>query len=288
MLFVPPGLHVAARLLAAVLASGLDRQQGPRRRFYNVGAAALEVGMTAFAVGLVPPDAPGPATWAALYLGLLVADVAASLALNGIWRLMGLHVELRRTLRTLLSTAPASLLFTGLAIVAISAVQVEYLTAVVMVGAVGLVCSPPTGRTAVWWSSSRRTERLYRFVKDLGPVSVDSVAAVGALDQVRQLLHAERLELARACTRTDWQRLVVAEGQPPRRVRDGVSPLVDHVAATRHATLRGAGGRRRGHDGHAAARRTPGSSASSPHRSAWAESGGFEPDDLHHAGDRGR
>jgi diguanylate cyclase (GGDEF)-like protein len=232
---IAPVAHLAVRMAASCVSIAIDRQN-PQKAIYNLGAAAFEVGAAAFAVGLVQHDQPGPAVWVALYLGLVVGDVVGALFLNFIWRVLGMPVSGSRALQTLLRTAPASLLFTGLAVVAISAARVEPLTALVMLAlAGGLGMAYRAHRRLVAQQAS--TERLYGFVKDLGPLTLDSPAAPAVLEQVRVLMHAERVELA-VPLGAEWCRLVVAEGEEPSRSDNGVAPLVSQVARTQAPALR--------------------------------------------------
>ena len=235
VLVVAPVAHLGARIAAAVV-SIIHERQAPQKALYNLGIAAFEVGAAAFAMSVVRNGDTGPLMWLGLYGGLVAGDVVGAMALHVIWRVLDMPASLGRTLRTLTLAAPVSLLFTGLAIVAISAARVESLTVVVMlVLAAGLGLAYRAHRKIV--AQQQATEQLYSFVKDLGPVTVDSPQAAGVLERVRILLHADRLELA-VPTGDAWCRLTVADGQPPDRCINGVSPLADQVATTRTPALR--------------------------------------------------
>jgi diguanylate cyclase (GGDEF)-like protein len=232
---VAPLAHLAVRLMAVVVYSGMSRQS-PQKALYNLAAATFELGIAAFAVGLVPDGETGPPMWAALYAGLVLGDLVSGLVLHGIWRTIGLETSLRQAIHTLVLTAPVSLLFTGLAVVAISAARLEAATALVMlVLAAGLALGYRAHRRVV--EQQTTTERLYAFVKQLGPFTVNDDRAADVLQQVRVLLHAERLDLA-VPGDDRWSRLVVADGREPECSTDGVSPLSSHVAATRAPALR--------------------------------------------------
>ena len=239
---VAPVVHLAARLTASLIGIVLERQ-APQKALYNLAAAAIEVGAASFAVGLVDPSS-GPSTWLALYAGLLVGDVAGALVLNAIWRALGLPVSAGRALRTLVLTGPVSLLFTALAIVAIAAAQVEPLTVVVMLLIAAWLGLAYRAHRRVLAQEST-TEQLYAFVKDLGPLDLDSREAAGTLEQVRVLLHAERLDLA-VPDGDQWCHLEVAEGREPRRNRAGAPPLAVQAPSSRSSALRSR--RRRGTD----------------------------------------
>jgi diguanylate cyclase (GGDEF)-like protein len=235
VLIVAPLAHLAIRLIASTISSILHRQ-APQKSLYNLAAAAFEVGAAAFAVSLVNPGDTGPTMWLALLVGLVVGDVAGALVLNAIWRCLGMEVSLFRSVRTLVFLAPVSLLFTGLAIVAISAVRVEPLTVLVMlVLALWLGLAYRAHRKVV--AQQATTEQLYAFVKHLGPISITSEHAPAVLERIRVLLHAERLELA-VPTRDTWCRLVVTDGSPFARNENGVTPLGSQVATTRAPALR--------------------------------------------------
>jgi diguanylate cyclase (GGDEF)-like protein len=229
-----PVAHLATRLVASIVFSLLTRQD-PLKALYTLAAASFEVGAAAFAVGLVAPGETGPAMWFALYGGLLAGDVAGAIVLNAIWRSLGMKVSLRDTARTLLLLAPVGLLFTGLAIVAINAARVEALTAVVMLGlALWLALAYRAHRQVV--AQQATTEKLYDFVRGLGPLTVHSEQTPLALERVRVLLHAERLELA-VPSGDQWCHLLVRVDQAPRCTVDRVGPLGNQVAATRAAAL---------------------------------------------------
>jgi diguanylate cyclase (GGDEF)-like protein len=231
---IAPLIHVAVRLLASLVTSLTDRQS-PQKAIYNLAAAAFEVGAAAYAVSLAA-DSPGPVMWVALYAGLLAGEVGGLIVLNLIWWLIGFPASIGGLGRTLVRTAPVTLLFTGLAIVAISAVQVEPVSALVMLVLAGwLGLAYRAHRKVV--AQQRTTEHLYAFVKELGPLTVDSAAAPALLERVRVLLHAEQLELA-VPAGGRWCRLLVADGLPPTRLENGGTPLSAQVATTRAPALR--------------------------------------------------
>ncbi len=234
VLVISPVAHVITRLVA-VLAAVVIERQAPQKALYNLGLAAFEVGSVSVAVGVVDAGDSGPALWLALYTGLVVADVIGVMVLQGVWRALGVDVSLRRALQMLLLMASVSVLFTALAIVAINAARVEPWTTIVMVVlATWLGVAYRAHRRVV--AQQRTTGQLYAFVKDLGPLTVDSPEATSALDQMRILLHAERLDLA-VPMNEQWCRLVVSDDDPPQRVLDGVAPLSRQVAGTRYSAL---------------------------------------------------
>ena len=233
---VAPLAHLAVRLVASLVHSVMERQ-APQKAVYNLAAAGFEVGAAAFAVGLVAPGDTGPRMWVALYGGLLAGDVAGAIVLNAIWRRLGMPVSLFRTARNLVMTAPVSLLFTGLAIVAINAARVEALTAGIMIAlALWLALAYRAHRHVV--ARQETTEHLYEFVKELGPLTINSLETPVVLEHVRTLLHAERLDLA-VPTGEQWSRLRVSADSLPERTIDGSGPCGKGVAVTQAPALRG-------------------------------------------------
>jgi diguanylate cyclase (GGDEF)-like protein len=231
---VSPLAHLATRLVASLTYSTMTRQDRLKALF-NLAAAGFEVGVAALAVGLVAPDETGPTMWLALYGGLLAGDVAGAFLLNAIWRQLGMQVSLRDTVRNLLLLAPVGLLSTAVAVVAINAARVEALTAVVMlVLALWLALAYRSHRQVVAQQST--TEKLYELVRGLGPLTVHSAHTPVALERVRVLLHAERLELA-VPSGDEWCHLLVCVDQAPRRTVERVGPLGRQVAATRASAL---------------------------------------------------
>jgi diguanylate cyclase (GGDEF)-like protein len=229
-----PVAHLATRLVASLVHSCLIRQD-PLKTLYNLAASSFEVGAAALAVGLVAPGETGPAMWLALYGGLLAGDVVGTLVLSAIWRQLGMEVSLRESVRNLLVLLPVGLLFTGLAVVAITAARSEALTAVVMLGlALWLALAYRAHRQVV--AQQATTEKLYELVRGLGPLSVQSPHTPAVLERVRALLHAERLELAVPAA-DQWIHLLVCVDLAPRRTVERVGPLGRQVAATRASAL---------------------------------------------------
>ena len=217
VVLVNPLQHVCARLLASAAVS-LSRRQDRLKVTCNLGFASLEVGIAAFAVGLVPTlDRPGPLLSVALLTGLLVGDVATLLALNAVIRLVGMPVTRRQLVEPMVVTAVTSTAWTGFAILTVSAAWSDPWTLVLVVLlAAGLAVLYQAHRRLVL--QQHATEDLYVFVKDLGPVDVEQPEALAALEHVRELLHARHLDLT----------IVDAAGGPTHRL------LADVDAAPRH------------------------------------------------------
>ncbi len=196
VVLVDPVSHLVARLLAGAAVSAL-RRSPPLRGAFNLGAAAAEVGVAVAVVSAATPypPVPGPKLWAALLVALLASEIVSCLAVNLLFRLLHLpatRAQLREHLEVAVLT---SSVFTGIAILTIAAVWTDVTTlAVVALLAVALGAAYRGHRRMQ--AQQRATEDLYAFVKELGPVDVQQTEALDALQRVRQLLHAEHLELA--------------------------------------------------------------------------------------------
>ena len=215
VMFIAPVAHLTARLAAAMLALVLRQRQDRLKALYNLAAAAFEVGTAAFAVQLAGAGS-AIELWIALYLGLLVGDVVGSLVLSSVWWLIGVPITLRSALNVLVVVAPVTLLFTALSIVALSALDEDGAMWVVLLVLAGMLSlAYRTHRKVV--GQQQATQRLYDFVKDLGPLDVASPAAGQTLERMRVLLHAQRLDLALQHGGS-WCHLVAREDRAPQRV----------------------------------------------------------------------
>ena len=221
LVFLAPWAHLFARMTAPLaVAVALRQRQAPIKALYNLAAASFEVGVAACAVATVGTD-PGPDLWLAIYIGLLLGDVVGSLLLSAVWWLIGMPVTLRSALQSVLVVAPVTLLFAALSIVTLSAVPSDptvWLVLLVLAGMLSLAYR--THRRVV--GQQQATQRLYDFVRELGPLDVRSQAAADALERMRVLLHAQRLDLA-LLQHGRWCHLVASEDHPPQRV-DDLSP----------------------------------------------------------------
>jgi diguanylate cyclase (GGDEF)-like protein len=184
----------------------------------------------------VPEDVTGPLLWVALYGGLLAGDALGALALSAIWRTLQLPASSSSMLQVLLLMAPVTLLFTGVAVIAISAVRVEPLTALLVLAlAAWLGVAYRTHRRVL--ARQAATEQLYDLVKELGPLTRDEPRAPEVLERVRAMLHADRLDLD-LLQRDGWQRLSVFDGRPAERASSRLPGISSDVAATRAPVLR--------------------------------------------------
>ncbi len=236
--FADPSAHLAAAALGTVLDSVLLRRQQPLKTAFNVGVAAAEVGAVTFIVQLVAADDhPGPGLWLALFVGLLVGEAVGNLAVTGVMRILGVTVSRSQLLQPLTFAAVSTTVFTCLAVVAVLSVWTDARSLVVIaVVALGLGLAYRGHRRIA--AQQQTTERLYEFVKDLGPLDLDDPASSETLQHVRTLLYARHLDLA-VCESGDrtWRHVVVSEpdGDGAQPVADA---LVESVASSMHAQLR--------------------------------------------------
>ncbi len=214
VMFLAPWLHLVARLVPSV-ALGLRQRRAPLKALFNVSSTTFEVGAAAYAVAQVDAT-PGPQLWLALYAGLLLGDVVAALALSAVWWSIGMPVTRQSVRRALMVGAPVTLLFTALSIVALSAVRADGTMWGVLLALAGMLAlAYRTHRRVV--GQQQATQRLYDFVKDLGPLDLESPAAPEVLERMRVLLHAQRLDLA-LLHAGSWCHLVAREDRAPQRV----------------------------------------------------------------------
>ncbi|MDP9496546.1 MAG: EAL domain-containing protein [Actinomycetota bacterium] len=229
IVLIDPLSHLVARLGASLLLSA-GRRSRPLQVAFNTAVAAVEVGVAAavVTVGLPYGDGPGPRLWTALLVGLLLSELVSCVSVNLLFRLLALPVTRAQLLEHLVVAVVTSAVFTGLAIVTIAAVWTDTTTAVV-VGLLALALAAAYRGHRRVQAQQRATEDLYAFVKDLGPVDVHDAHALDALQRVRQLLHAEHLELAVLDGAGGVTRhlTVHREAEPEVRLAaDGAAPLV--------------------------------------------------------------
>lgn len=214
-----PKLHLLAFFLAALIDSLIVRRQQLRKIPYNLGSAVLAVGLPTFAVHLTGPSvAPGPALWGGLVIGLLLSDLTSQMALLAILRSIGVPTPRQQVLAPLAFGAMSTSVFASLSIVAVTAMwTTAWSLVVVAVLGLGLTYAYRVHRRL--FAQQRSTERLFEFVRDLGPLDVDSDRADDVLDQVRVLLHANTLDLALTTGNNQaWRHLMAFEGDAPRDV----------------------------------------------------------------------
>ncbi|GAC1443928.1 MAG: hypothetical protein NVS3B26_21270 [Mycobacteriales bacterium] len=228
--FVSPWLLLVARAGGSLIDSVAWRREHPIKAAFNATAACFDVGAVVLAVHLADHvDRPNPALWAALFFGLLAGDLGSNLAIILVMRIVGVRTTARQALQPLTFSVLSTTVFTALAIVAISALWTEPLTlGVIVLLAVGLALAYRGHRRMS--AQQQVTEKLYEFVKDLGPLHVSAPGTSVVLEHVRGLLHARYLDLA-VCSADGhgWIHLMASVG--------GAAPsdlpeLTAHVAAT--------------------------------------------------------
>ena len=194
VVLVAPVLHLVARVVATAVGCVLLRRQDALKVTFNLGTTALEVALAALAVSFVHVDRPGPRLWVALLVGLLLGEIAFSLAMQAMFRLLRQQVTRRSAVEPAVVALATSLVFTGLAILTISAIWTDRSTILVVLGLSLAMALAYRGYHRLS-ASQQATEELYAFVKELGPVDVEQQEALVPLERVRELLHAKDLEL---------------------------------------------------------------------------------------------
>lgn len=238
VLLVPPGAHLAAAVSAALLIAVARRQQ-LLKALYNISVAGFEVGVVAFAVTQAPAwsaDGPGLWLWLWLWLGLLSSDLVGGLALSGVWWLLRMPLTAQQVVQPLLLKTITSTASTALALITLSAAFAQPASiALVLVMATLLTVTYRNHRRLL--TQQATTQELYAFVRDLGPVDADTDAARPVLEQVRLLLHAERLDLLTRRRDGRWERLEVGEEAPFVRApaRAPVAPVTRRPALVEQA-----------------------------------------------------
>ncbi len=242
VLLVAPGIHLLLRLLAVVIDSVVLRRLAPMKVAYNLGGAAFEVGFAATAVAVVAGDGdPGPRLWLALYLGLLLGDLVVHLALHANLALLGRRPALRELLQPLWVILVTSTVFTAVTVVAVSAAWFDPATIVVTVALAGCLALAYRGHR-LQSAREHSTERLYAFVKDLGPVDVSTPQALPVLEQIRELLHSRYLDLAVCDPATgSWRHLVVSEPDSEQEQPPSLMSVAEQVASSGAPSLGGRG-----------------------------------------------
>ncbi|MDT7550373.1 MAG: hypothetical protein QOE84_2767, partial [Actinomycetota bacterium] len=237
--FFSPWLLLLARVAGSAIDSVVWRREDPLKAAFNAAAACFDVGAVVLAVHAAGGmTSPGPALWAALFLGLLAGELVCNLAIILVMWIVGVRATARHTLQPLTFGVLSTALFTALAVVAISAVWTEPLAlAVIVLLAVGIALAYRGHRRMS--AQQQVTESLYEFVKDLGPLDASAPTTLTVLQHVRVLLHARHLHLA-LCAEDgqSWRHLTASEGGDDE---DAVRKLTSDLVATKAPTLLTAG-----------------------------------------------
>ncbi len=196
VLLVAPLVHLAVRLVATLVDCAL-RRRGPLKSVVNVALTAVDVGVATAVVGaLAPaPGVPGPARWGSVVLGLLLAAVASQMALHVVFLVLGMARTRNEVLEPLAVEAVTSAVFAGFAVLTVAAASDDPWMLVVVAALSAFVGMSYRGYRRLA-AQQRATEKLYAFVKVLGPLDVEQPAALEVLEHVRELLHCRHLELA--------------------------------------------------------------------------------------------
>jgi GGDEF domain-containing protein len=227
-LLVAPLLHLAACLAATVALIALRRQYN-LKGLYNLAVASFEVGAAAFAVSMVASshDVVTRSLWLALLVGLLASDLVGPLLLGVVWWLLDMPQPWSQVLQPIVLGMTTSAAATALTVVAVSAAATEPAAVpLILVFAGGLAHAYRKYRRLRVQQAT--TQDLYAFVRDLGPLESDEDAALDVVEQVRLLLHAERLELLTTRNDGQWENLVAAESSAAARV-PGEAPVAGRL-----------------------------------------------------------
>jgi diguanylate cyclase (GGDEF)-like protein len=244
VVLIAPGFHLVARLVGTAVDSILLRRQPPLKVAYNLGAGALEVGAATTAVALLGHlDHPGPTLWIALFVTLTVVEYVCGLSLGVIWRLIGLPFRFSQLWAPLAFSLAACATFVGLANVALAALYTDRSSFAGMT-LLGLALAGAYRGHRRLFAQQRKTEQLYDFVKDLGPVDIASAELAPLLDEVRLLLHARHLDLAVPQGDAGWLHLRSSEEGPGPPALEESDEFAESVAQTRKARLTSTDGSR--------------------------------------------
>ncbi|MDX6198466.1 MAG: hypothetical protein QOJ79_1617 [Actinomycetota bacterium] len=229
IVLVAPMYHLLARVVGVAFDCVVLRRQAPLKVCFNIGSAAFDLGVAATAVSLISHgDRPGPALWLALIVSQVLTEVAGVAALAAVWRIVGVPVHPRQMLEPLGFAIVMTATFTGLSIVAVSAVYTDRTSLLIMAVLGGGLALAYRGHRRLF-AQQRTTEQLYEFVKDLGPVAFDSPALAPLLEEVRALLHARHLDLA-VPAENGWTHHVSCEDDSLATVGEDADEVAEAVA----------------------------------------------------------
>ena len=114
--------------------------------------------------------------------------------MHAVFRLLGMTVTRQQLGEHLAIAGVTASVFTGLAVLTISSALTDSSTLLVVVLVGGALAAAYRAHRRLA-ASQRATEQLYEFVKGLGPFDVEHPDALATLQRLRELLHAEHLEL---------------------------------------------------------------------------------------------
>lgn len=219
LFFVGPLGLVVARVLGSMVALVAVRRQPPLKWLLNCGVVGVEVTVAVLVFQLLAPAGAelGPQSWGAALAGTLAAELVSSLVVAVAIGIYEGRLDWRDALTPFAFASGVAVVNTSLALIAVTSLWYDLSTAWALALVVGL-------SVVAFRAYSRLVERhallgrLYSFSRELGPVGPDLEHLGPTLDQMRELLHADRLELA-----------FVRPGAPSATV---VSVGGDHAART--------------------------------------------------------
>ena len=208
---VAPWWHLLARTSAAVLDVAL-RRQPPIKVTYNIALGATEVGLAAAVLSATTTTFdPNPRLWLALLVSMLVSEAVTWIAIQGVLALMVAPSSPAVLVRELAGNGATSATFTSLGVVAVAAAWTDVWTlAVIALLAIGLALGYRRHRRLS--TEAQQQAEMQRFLKGLGPLDLTDDLSSAALEQVRALLHTERLSLILRL-QDEWVEFETAEGQ---------------------------------------------------------------------------
>jgi diguanylate cyclase (GGDEF)-like protein len=195
LVFVAPALHLASRVLAAVVDVSL-RRMPPIKAFYNISLAVAEVGIASATFATLTDHAsPGPMLWLALAVSLLLVDAVASSAIALVLTLVNARPSAEQLAATTLANLGSSAGFTCLGVIAVAAAWTDPLTLALMaLLATGLGVAFRRHRGLA--EQANQQAELQQFLKGLGPLDLTAEAAHIVFDNIRLLMRAEQLTLS--------------------------------------------------------------------------------------------
>ncbi len=240
VVFVAPWFVVLAFVLAVIFDSVVLRRQQPLKLLFNVSVAVLEAGSALLVLSLAGlGDTPDYRLWLALFVGLLIGEAIGQLAMTAVMHWLGVVVHRAQMLPPLVASAATTLVFTCLAIMAVTSVWTEPLTILVIAALAGLLTVAYRGYRRLS-AQQQSISDLYAFVKDLGPMTVDDPSSTAVVDTIRALLHARFLTVAICDSSAGcWRYLHARDPDDPEPDTELYSALTEENEPARAAAMQG-------------------------------------------------
>jgi GGDEF domain-containing protein len=180
---------------------------------------------------LVPEDGSvSPSVWPATFASSLADDLIAALAIALVIGIFDGQWSLARMVKVLQFAFLINVVTTSLALVAVTSLSREFDTAWMLLLIAALTTVAVHGHHRLN-QRHQALRRLYDFASDLGPVAHEVDDLGGPLREVRELLHAEEIELCLFNGETGLTRVVVAEESVTTDVQLEDVTLDEQVAA---------------------------------------------------------